>query len=83
MKKAQAGEDTEELKKAIENLSNVSHKLAEAVYQATGGQETGQDAGQAGAETGAGGAGQSQGGKDEDVVDADYEEVNDENKDKQ
>jgi len=83
VKKAQAGEDTEELKKAIENLSNVSHKLAEAVYQATGGQETGQDAGQAGAETGAGGAGQSQGGKDEDVVDADYEEVNDENKDKQ
>ncbi|MEC9491283.1 molecular chaperone DnaK [Flexistipes sp.] len=83
LKKAQAGEDTEELKKAIENLSNVSHKLAEAVYQATGGQETGQDAGQAGAETGAGGADQSKGNKEEDVVDADYEEVNDENKDKQ
>ncbi|AEI15955.1 Chaperone protein dnaK [Flexistipes sinusarabici DSM 4947] len=83
LKKAQAGEDTEELKKAIENLSNVSHKLAEAVYQATGGQETGQDAGQAGAETGTGGADQSKGSKEEDVVDADYEEVNDENKDKQ
>jgi len=83
VKKAQAGEDTEELKKAIENLSNVSHKLAEAVYQATGGQEAGQDAGQAGAETGTGGAEQSDSGKDEDVVDADYEEVNDENKDKQ
>ena len=83
VKKAQAGEDTEELKKAIENLSNVSHKLAEAVYQATGGQEAGQDAGQAGAETGTGGAEQSESGKDEDVVDADYEEVNDENKDKQ
>ncbi|TYB32271.1 MAG: molecular chaperone DnaK [Flexistipes sinusarabici] len=79
LKKAQAGEDTEELKKAIENLSNVSHKLAEAVYQATGGQETGQ----AGAETGTGGAEQPQGSKDEDVVDADYEEVNDENKGKQ
>jgi len=83
LKKAQAGEDTEELKNAIENLSNVSHKLAEAVYQATGGQEAGQDSGQAGSETGTAGAEQSEGGKDEDVVDADYEEVNDENKDKQ
>jgi molecular chaperone DnaK len=79
LKKVQAGEDTEAIKKAIENLSNVSHKLAEAVYQATGGQQSGS----AEAETGSAENAQT-GGSDteEDVVDADYEEVNEENKDK-
>jgi len=80
LKKVQAGEDAEALKKAIENLSNVSHKLAEAVYQATGNQQS--DAGAAG---GGSAAGAQTGGaktEEEDVVDADYEEVNEDNKNK-
>jgi molecular chaperone DnaK len=66
------GDNADDLKKGIDSLTQASHKLAEIMYaQAT--QE------QAGPQPGAGpeaGGGQESGGKtDEDVVDADFEEV--------
>jgi molecular chaperone DnaK len=69
LKSAMEGEDTEKIKKLSEELTQSSHKLAEAIYQqaSQSGQEQagGPDAG--GASTGA--------HTDDDVVDADFEEV--------
>jgi molecular chaperone DnaK len=65
------GDNVDELKKGIESLTQASHKLAEIMYaQAT------QD--QASQQPGAGPEAEGQAGeskKDEDVVDADFEEV--------
>ncbi len=70
LKKAMEGTDTEEIKRLSEELMQASHKLAEAMYQkAAGGAQAG--ARSAGAET------QSKEAADEDVVDADFEEVKD------
>ena len=52
---------------------NVSHKLAEAMYAKTSGGPGGPGA--AGGAGAAGGEGQASGKKDDDVVDADFEEV--------
>jgi molecular chaperone DnaK len=69
VKKALEGDDLEAIKKSQDELMNVSHKLAEAMYAKTGGGPgTGGGAGAAGAD-------QSSGKKDDDVVDADFEEV--------
>ncbi|MGD2126030.1 MAG: molecular chaperone DnaK [Desulfobacteraceae bacterium] len=66
LKKAMEGDNAEEIKRLSDELTQASHKLAETMYsQAT------QEA-QAGAAGSEGGAGPS---KDEDVVDADFEEV--------
>lgn len=68
LKKAMEGDDTEEIKRLTDELTQASHKVAEAMYaQATQQQE--QAGGAPGGES-AGGASQ-----DEDVVDADFEEV--------
>ena len=69
LKKAMEGEDTEEIKRLSEELSQASHKLAEAVYAQASQQQQGQPGEAPGAEA-AGGAQQ-----DEEVVDADFEEV--------
>ena len=66
LKKSLEGEDTEEIKNLTEELTNASHKLAEAIY-ANANQE--QTQGQPGPDADAGAA------KDDDVVDADFEEV--------
>jgi molecular chaperone DnaK len=74
LKKAMEGEDTGEIKRLSEELTQASHKLAEAMYQ---------QASQADAQKQAGAAGQEQpgaGAPDEDVVDADFEEVKDDDK---
>lgn len=76
LKKAMEGEDPEEIERLREELTQASHKLAEAVYQKAS-QADAQE--QAGAEA----EGQEQPGAsapDEDVVDADFEEVNDDEK---
>jgi len=76
LKKAMEGEDAEEIKRLSEELTQASHKLAEAMYQQAS-QADAQE--QAGAEA----AGQEQPGAsapDEDVVDADFEEVKDNEK---
>jgi molecular chaperone DnaK len=76
VKKSLEGDDIEAIKKAQEELMNLSHKLAEAMYAKTAGPQGGQgDPGGPDAGAGPGAAGQASGKKDEDVVDADFEEV--------
>ncbi len=74
LKKVMEGDDEEAIRKATEDLSQASHKLAEKLYaQKTQGGEQAQ-------------AGEEQAGEqkaqsaDEDVVDADYTEVNEDKK---
>ncbi len=74
LKKAMEGEDAEEIKRLSEELTQASHKLAEAMYQ---------QASQTDAQEQAGAAGQEEPGPsapEEDVVDADFEEVKDDDK---
>ena len=76
VKKALEGEDIEAIKKAQDELMDLSHKLAEAMYAKTAGAQDAQggpDGPDAGAQPG--GAGKASGKKDDDVVDADFEEV--------
>ena len=75
LRKAMEGENTEEIKRLSEELTQTSHKLAEAMYQQAAG--TGQQ--QEGAEPEAAQADASA-SADEDVVDADFEEVKDDKK---
>ncbi|HHL34901.1 MAG TPA: molecular chaperone DnaK [Desulfobulbaceae bacterium] len=85
LKKALEGDDVEAIKSATEKLTQASHKLAELMYaQASqqggpeGGAAGGPGAGAAGgpgAGAAGGAAGSSGGGDDDDVVDADFEEV--------
>ena len=72
LKKAMEGEDTAEIKRLSEELTQVSHKIAEVLYAQAAGSQT-----QAGAEAGAGKSGSA---KEEEVVDADFEEVKDDSK---
>jgi molecular chaperone DnaK len=77
LKKAMEGDDVEEIKRASEALSQTSHKLAEAMYQQAAQTGEGQS-GDAGADpTGSGSDTGTGAGVDEDVVDADFEEVKD------
>ena len=74
LKTAMEGEDVEEIKRLSEELTQASHKLAEAMYQ---------QASQADAQEQAGAADPEQSGPsepDEDVVDADFEEVKEDEK---
>ncbi len=68
LKTAMEGEDAEEIKKLTEELTQASHKLAEIMYQQASQQD---QAG--GGEPGPGA--EAQESQDEDVVDADFEEV--------
>jgi molecular chaperone DnaK len=78
-KKAIASEDLDQINKAIESLSHVSHRLTETLYQQAGPQAPGgQSGGGQEGTSGGDGRGQSQpGGADEEVIDA---EVVDDNK---
>ena len=68
LKKAMEGDNAEDIKRLTEELTQASHKLAEAMY-AQASQQQAQTEGATGAESAAGAE------KDEDVVDADFEEV--------
>jgi len=68
LKKAMEGEDAEEITKLTEELTQASHKIAEAAYKKAA------EEGQGGAEGAAAGAAPA----DDDVVDADFEEVKEE-----
>jgi molecular chaperone DnaK len=77
LKKTMEGDDAQEIQKVSEELMQTSHKLAEAMYAKASG-----DSGQAGTGDAAGAAGasaqaQSGASQDDDVVDADFEEVKD------
>ncbi|MCA1797216.1 MAG: molecular chaperone DnaK [Desulfuromonadaceae bacterium] len=69
VKKAMEGDDVEAINKAVEALSQASHKLAEAMYAEA------QQEGEAGE-----GAEQGDAAGDDDVVDAEYEDVEDDKK---
>ena len=69
LKKAIEGNDADEINRLSEELQQASHKLAETMYQ----QASQEGAAQGGPE----GEPQSGTSQDEDVVDADYEEVDD------
>ena len=75
LKKAMEGEDAAEIKRLSEELTQASHKLAEAMYKKAS-QEAGPqpDAGQPNAEQPGAAA------PDDDVVDADFEEVKEDKK---
>jgi molecular chaperone DnaK len=73
-KKALESGEVDTIRKAAEDLSRASHKLAEKMYARASQQgKTQDDAGPAG--DARGGDGSAAGGKREDVVDADFEEV--------
>jgi len=75
VKKAVEGDDTDAINAAIEELTKASHKLAELMYA----QASKDGPGAAGAaDTGAGAGADAQ--QDDDVVDADFEEVKDDDK---
>jgi molecular chaperone DnaK len=71
LKKAMEGEDAAEIKRLSEELTQASHKLAEVLYAQTAQAQA--QAG-AGAESGSGASAESA-KQDEEVVDADFEEV--------
>jgi len=73
VKEALKGEDIDDIKKKTEALVQASMKLGEAIYksQQSAKPESGKDDG-----------GDDAGKKDENIVDADFEEVKDENKEK-
>ncbi len=72
LRKAMEGTDLEAIKKAQDELMQASHKLAEMMYQQAAGAQAG---GEGGADTSGKGEKGGKGGGDDDVVDADFEEV--------
>ena len=68
LRKAMEGDDAQEIKSHADALTQASHKLAETMYSQAS--QKSQQAGEPGEASSRGGA-----GKDEDVVDADFEEV--------
>jgi molecular chaperone DnaK len=75
LRKSMEGEDAAEIKRLSDELTQASHKLAEAMYQQASQSEQKAGAGAESAEQAA-----DAGAADEDVVDADFEEVKDEDK---
>ena len=73
LKKVLEGEDVAAIKSATETLTQASHKLAELMYAQAKGQQGG--AGDAGAGAAGASGGAKRGKDDDDVVDADFEEV--------
>jgi molecular chaperone DnaK len=71
LRQSMEGNDVEAIKRDMDALQSASHKLAEAMYAKAAQQQ--QQAGGGEAETGGGGGGGQ--GPDEDVVEAEYEEV--------
>ncbi|MBZ4643065.1 MAG: molecular chaperone DnaK [Deferribacteres bacterium] len=74
LKQVQSGDDVEKIKAGIEKLANASHKLAEEIYKNAGQQHA--HGGENNTDSGA----SQEGKKDDNVVDADYEEVKEDNK---
>jgi molecular chaperone DnaK len=70
LKKALEGDSISEIKRLTETLTHAAHRLAESAYQQQG-QEGGQHAGAAPG----GGSASSSNANDDEVVDAEYEEV--------
>ena len=73
LKKAMEGDDVKEIQRLSEELTQASHKVAEAMYK----QASEANTGGADGPGPDGGADAEGAGADDDVVDADFEEVND------
>jgi molecular chaperone DnaK len=74
VKRAMGGNDVEAISKAVDNLTAASHKLAEAMYKASSAQAGG---GAGGPGAGASGDGAGGGEKKDNVVDAEFVDVED------
>jgi molecular chaperone DnaK len=81
-KTALAGEDSDAMNNAFERLQTASHKLAEALYSQTGaaGQPGGETAGGEQASSASAGADGGATGGDDNVIDAEYVDVDEEKK---
>ena len=79
LREAMVGEDVEAITAKIETLSQSAMKLGEAMYKA---QQEAEAAGEGAAGDDAGGGAEGAGSDDPTVVDADFEEVDDDRKDK-
>ena len=79
LKEAVKGDDTEDIKSKTQALAESSHKLAEEMYKQASA-EQGADTDTAGAEQAAGGGAGPGAAGDDNVVDAEFEEVKDEDK---
>lgn len=76
LKKAMEGDDVQEITRLSEELTQAAHKLAEAMYKQAS--QEGEPQGSAGAEPGSENtAGPGPSAPDDDVVDADFEEIKD------
>lgn len=73
LKKAMEGEDLDEIKRLTEELTQASHKIAEAMYAKAAAEQQAQPG------AGASDGGTSEQAADDDVVDADFEEVDKDN----
>ena len=70
-RKAMEGEDADTLKKALERVTSLSHRVAESLYKASGAQP-GEGGGPSGPSASGGAQGQPGGKPADDVVDAEY-----------
>jgi molecular chaperone DnaK len=77
LKEALQANDAAKIDAGIEALTKASHVLAEALYKRSASQQQGQPQGGQGGQPGGDGAAKPGGGKDENVVDAEFEEVKD------
>ena len=68
LKDVKSSEEPSAIESAMENLQKAAHKLGEAVYKSAG-----QAGGEQPADEGVGAGARSGGGKDDDVIDADFE----------
>ncbi|MEM6928152.1 MAG: molecular chaperone DnaK, partial [Myxococcota bacterium] len=68
-KEAKDSDDLDTVKASLESLTQASHKLAQVMYEASGG------ANPAGGDAPDGGDGDNKGGGDDDVIDAEYEDA--------
>ena len=75
VKKAIEGDDTQAINTAQEELTTASHKLAEAMYAQASQQAPGQQDSAGGEGTTGGGASSADPNKEDDIVDADFEDV--------
>jgi len=75
LKEAVKGEDTDLIRKKIEALTSASHKLAEVIYSSAAQGGAGASAGAGGFNQGAGAGPGSSKRPEDDVVDAEFEEV--------
>jgi molecular chaperone DnaK len=76
-RKAMGGSDVEAISKAIDALTQASHKLAEAMYKSASAQPGADGAGPGSGQGAAGGADASGEKKKDDVVDAEFVDVDD------